>query len=54
MDVGTVSSDDVISSYRQMLADANHRIAILEAQVVKAGQILSEVNNAKQILQESP
>lgn len=31
----TVSSDDVINSYRQQLSDAMHRIAVLEAQIAK-------------------
>lgn len=35
MDVGTVSSDDVIASYKRQLADATERIAILEAALAR-------------------
>lgn len=42
MDLGSVSSDDVIESYRRQLADANHQIALLQAQVTKLLRANSE------------
>jgi len=42
MDVGTVSSDDVITSYKQQLSDAHHQIAVLTAQLFKAGRLYAE------------
>ena len=41
MDVGVVSSDDVIASYQQQLSDAHHRIAVLEASLAKALKFLN-------------
>lgn len=35
MELGVVSSDAVIESYRSQLSDAHHQIAVLEAQVAK-------------------
>lgn len=48
LDVGTVSSDDVITSYKNQLADAHHRIAMLEAQLAKAAKILKTTEDAVQ------
>lgn len=42
LDVTTVSSDDVIASYRKQLSDAHHQIAVLEAQLAKAISVMSE------------
>lgn len=53
MDAGTVvSSDDVIESYRRQLSDANHRIAVLEAQVAKLARIMEERERTARIIQE--
>lgn len=38
----SVSSDDVIASYREQLADAHHQIAVLTAQISKAIQIMRQ------------
>lgn len=42
MDVGTVSSDDVIASYKRQLAEATERIAILEAALARQKRSASE------------
>lgn len=42
MDLKTVSSDDVIEAYRNMLADAHQQIAVLTAQIVKASRLTQE------------
>lgn len=35
MDVGTVSSEDVMASYQRQLSDAHQRIALLEAAILR-------------------
>lgn len=52
MNLETVSSDDVLASYRQQLSDAHNRIAVLEAQLVKARKILMEREQAAQVIRE--
>jgi hypothetical protein len=42
VNLASVSSDDVISSYREQLADAHHQIAVLTAQLSKAIQIMRQ------------
>jgi hypothetical protein len=41
-DLSTVSSDDVIESYRKQLSDAHHLLAITEARLAKALKMLNE------------
>lgn len=41
MDLGAVSSDAVIESYRRQLSDAHHQISLLEAQLNKAIRLLN-------------
>lgn len=48
MDLGTVSSDDMLASYRRQLSDAHHRISILEAQLALAEKIFQEVRQYSQ------
>lgn len=48
LDIGTVSSDDVITSYKNQLSDAHHKIAMLEAQLVKAAKILKAAEEVAQ------
>lgn len=54
MDLSSISSDAVIESYRQQLADANHRIAVLSAQVGKAQAAVQtpEFLEAEQIVRQ--
>ena len=42
MDIGTVSSDDVMTSYKEQLSDAHHQIAVLTAQLMKAARFMAE------------
>lgn len=42
MELNTISSDDLISSYREQLSEAHHQIAVLKAQVNKAARIFQE------------
>lgn len=42
MDVGTVSSDDVIASYKRQLSAAMERVAILEAALAREKRSTSE------------
>lgn len=47
MDLNTISSDDLIASYREQLAEAHHQIAVLKAQVNKAARIFQEQSEEK-------
>lgn len=46
LDIGTVSSDDVIKSYQGQLTEAHHKIAMLEAQLAKAAKIVKATEDA--------
>lgn len=43
MDVGTVSSEDVLSSYERQLTDAHRRIAMLEAALERESREASKL-----------
>lgn len=46
MDVGTVSSEDVMASYERQLADAHRRIAMLEAALERERRTASQARIA--------
>lgn len=51
MDVGTVSSDDVIESYRRQLMAVNERVAMLEAALARHQR---EASNRSTAIQAVP
>lgn len=46
MNLSTVSSDDVIESYREQLSEAHHRIAVLTSQLKQAIAHINELTAA--------
>lgn len=50
----SVSSDDVISSYREQLADAHHQIAVLTAQISKAIQLMTQNQQNELAVMQAP
>ena len=52
MDVGTVSSDDVIESYRRQLTAASERIAMLEAALARMQRSALEREKAARMVRE--
>lgn len=53
MDVGTVSSDDVIESYRRQLTAASERIAMLEAALARMRRSALEREKAARMVREN-
>ncbi|AXH66225.1 hypothetical protein SEA_SATIS_64 [Streptomyces phage Satis] len=54
MDVGTVSSEDVIESYRRQLTAASERIALLEAALARMQRSALERETAAKMIRDDP
>jgi nicotinic acid mononucleotide adenylyltransferase len=51
VDVGTVSSDDVIASYERQLTEAHQRIAMLEAALARQARMAAKQEQVKTAIQ---
>lgn len=54
MDIGTVSSEDVMASYERQLAEAHQRIAMLEAALAREMRSKASQGQLAVIPQENP
>jgi hypothetical protein len=53
MDVGTISSEDLMASYRRQLSEAHEKIALLEAALMRDQRAEGQRNKIEKLMQEN-
>lgn len=53
MDVGTISSEDLMASYRRQLSEAHEKIALLEAALMRDQRAEEQRNKIEKLMQEN-